>query len=598
MFLRYSFDIRLESVAYEHVLGGLLKNSRLNHAFKKETGVFYFYLEGEQADIEHFVESVAARIPLSMLYVFKEVVQTEDFEGADYVLPSPQTYEYACTDCVLAIDEQSDPSKSCPTCYPDPELKAVRLEKDGRSQTFSQDFLPLFESLADSIAEGKIVKLQTFTGTCFLGSLTEENFEKIGKTGEIMGMDLPSIEPLTFNTEHELLMMAAYEKPKARLKTNPLFRREHPFVDRFEFLFGIPGERITYLLAKQLSARQVPYVFLNGESDSYDASCTLEGVAERPNKPALEIIILDKKDYVFVNYDRLLPLGIDVVLNEGSKSFGGYEAISDGKGRVELKLSGESDLELDFKSASVQSVLNDCNPEADGIGFVCFNKHTPDLIFAESKKLGLSQQTHVIFPDKPGTILDQIAAMDETGARLIQNFEKEDTERFAKIKGHPGFPDKQDNAYSFWAYIALILGIGEGDTLDRLAQNVLDNHYEFLGPRGPKIDHKLIKDEQGRYVMDYLNAIRSGMVYRLADMDDPVLSYGFFESYIDFVNQCIMDFTINLNVSDIVISGDLLAYRDFTQKIYQNHSSMTRYIQKKLPVVGPNIAFGALALDS
>ncbi|MFG5109172.1 protein hydE, partial [Campylobacter lari] len=98
--------------------------------------------------------------------------------------------------------------------------------------------------------------------------------------------------------------------------------------------------------------------------------------------------------------------------------------------------------------------------------------------------------------------------------------------------------------------------------------------------RGPRIDYKIIKDEQQNLKLDYPKILRSVMSFLLAGVDEATLSYGILDSMGEFFGNFIQDLCVNFSLQNVLIFGSLLEEKIFLDKILH-------YIPKNIHLVLP-----------
>ncbi|PSM51402.1 hypothetical protein CBLAS_0970 [Campylobacter blaseri] len=135
-------------------------------------------------------------------------------------------------------------------------------------------------------------------------------------------------------------------------------------------------------------------------------------------------------------------------------------------------------------------------------------------------------------------ILEEIVA-DETGSRLYENFSKE----FIFPKGKI---EKSNNFYSLFDIISNIL-------FQKNADYLLLSAKAFFGKKGVRVDYLLKEKKQ----FDISRFIRSGMSYKLAGIDDKLLSYGYIESLIHFLDDLLGDIKDEIDFKNTILTGSL-----------------------------------------
>ncbi len=121
---------------------------------------------------------------------------------------------------------------------------------------------------------------------------------------------------------------------------------------------------------------------------------------------------------------------------------------------------------------------------------------------------------------------------------------------------------------------------------------------EFGGKSGPRIDYKVISTDEG-YQLDMRLAIRSAMSFKLAGLDDYLLSFGFIDSLADFIAQQAEDADANIGIHGVTLSGGLFENRQLLMRTYNALSvNYPIYRNERLSMDGANVALGAITLGS
>ena len=100
---------------------------------------------------------------------------------------------------------------------------------------------------------------------------------------------------------------------------------------------------------------------------------------------------------------------------------------------------------------------------------------------------------------------------------------------------------------------AVFIGLYEGDTLMEACEVLEATAIEFSGKSGPRIDYKVMSTDEG-YQLDIRLAIRSAMSFKLAGLDDYLLSFGFIDSLADFIAQQAEDSDANIGIEGVTLS--------------------------------------------
>ena len=162
----------------------------------------------------------------------------------------------------------------------------------------------------------------------------------------------------------------------------------------------------------------------------------------------------------------------------------------------------------------------------------------------------------------------------ESAKRLIENYRAKFPEHYAKISSIE-FDNRDFNIYKLWGLIAIILGFTTSQNPLDGAKEIDEASMSFLGDRGPRIDYKLIHNDN-RATLDGLMVIKTAMSFHLAGVDRLGLAYGMVESFIEFLSNQLDEIRDSMSIEAVVISGSLLSNRrvfgDISKEFSLNNS--------------------------
>lgn len=216
--------------------------------------------------------------------------------------------------------------------------------------------------------------------------------------------------------------------------------------------------------------------------------------------------------------------------------------------------------------------------------------HNNILVYAE--KFGTVEYLSFAFEyNSMKEVFDAIAATNETGEKLINNYKKKYLEHFNEISTI-SFNENMFNVHKLWGIVAIVLGFTKNANLTKAGEILENNATSFLGTKGPRIDYKL-KSVDSKVYLDPLMTIRTAMSFRLAEVDSLTLSYGVVESFVEFISNQLDDIKVEMKSEGVAVTGSLLGNRHLFSKINTEVSiNHDMYFNKELPVDGINIQYG------
>ncbi len=220
--------------------------------------------------------------------------------------------------------------------------------------------------------------------------------------------------------------------------------------------------------------------------------------------------------------------------------------------------------------AAMRSIVLEHKLKEQALCGIHLSREHRSHIFSFSNKIGYTPM--VLFRDEditqPKDMIEAIASMDERGTRLVENFKDKFPEHYKKIE-ETMFTINTDisDITKIWSMAAVFIGLYDGDDALRSCETLEATAIEFNGKSGPRIDYKVISTAEG-YQLDLRLAIRSVMSFKLAGLDDYLLSFGFIDSLADFIAQQAEDADANIGINGVTLSGSLFENRQLLMRGY------------------------------
>ncbi len=160
---------------------------------------------------------------------------------------------------------------------------------------------------------------------------------------------------------------------------------------------------------------------------------------------------------------------------------------------------------------------------------------------------------------------------DEKASRMLQNYATKFPNFYARIAGLSKYQLGGTNLLDFFQILGFVLGYSE----DFCAQSVIPLAKECLRPKGPRIDYKILKDDSFKMALNFSKIMHSTMSFRLAGVENEILSLGILDSLAEFLGNFIWDNAQNFSVQEVTIAGDF-----FGEKVFLD--LFVRYFPKTL----------------
>ncbi|MCQ2783151.1 hydrogenase biosynthesis protein HydE [Helicobacter pylori] len=160
---------------------------------------------------------------------------------------------------------------------------------------------------------------------------------------------------------------------------------------------------------------------------------------------------------------------------------------------------------------------------------------------------------------------------DEKASRMLQNYATKFPDFYARIVELSKYNLGGANLLDFFCILGFVLGYSE----DFCAQSVISLAKECLRPKGPRIDYKILKDDSLKMALNFSKIMHSAMSFRLAGVENEILSLGILDSLAEFLGNFIWDNAQNFSVQEVTIAGDF-----FGEKVFLD--LFVRYFPKTL----------------
>ncbi|GAA8393162.1 hydrogenase biosynthesis protein HydE [Helicobacter pylori] len=160
---------------------------------------------------------------------------------------------------------------------------------------------------------------------------------------------------------------------------------------------------------------------------------------------------------------------------------------------------------------------------------------------------------------------------DEKASRMLKNYAAKFPDFYARIAELSQYNLGGANLLDFFRILGFILGYSE----DFHSHSVISLAKECLRPKGPRIDYKILKDDSLKMALNFSKIMHSAMSFRLAGVENEILSLGILDSLAEFLGNFIWDNVQNFSVQEVTIAGDF-----FGEKVFLD--LFVRYFPKTL----------------
>ncbi|WQT03820.1 protein hydE [Helicobacter pylori] len=324
--------------------------------------------------------------------------------------------------------------------------------------------------------------------------------------------DLSSVLTCTKLPLEDAKYLASLEKPSIKAPLKSVFK------DTFkndEIIAQLPYDPILNLLCRILQDDGIEIVFMH-ESHSCEALLHYEALFKTPKR-----LITPAKKFVLENHLSTLPFKD----------------------------------ELEFLSATPNSIVL----------YFSFKHPTRLLLHANGSLktlLSVSFDFNKIF---------NALKQDEKASRMLQNYAAKFPDFYVRIVELSQYNLGGANLLDFFRILGFVLGYSE----DFHSHSVISLAKECLRPKGPRIDYKILKDDSLKMALNFSKIMHSAMSFRLAGVENEILSLGILDSLAEFLGNFIWDNAQNFSVQEVTIAGDF-----FGEKVFLD--LFVRYFPKTL----------------
>ncbi len=324
--------------------------------------------------------------------------------------------------------------------------------------------------------------------------------------------DLSSVLTCTKLSLEDAKYLASLEKPSIKAPLKSVFK------DTFkndEIIAQLPFDPILNLLCHILQDEGIEFVFIH-ESRSCEALLHYEALFKAPKR-----LITPTKKFVLENHLSTLPFKD----------------------------------ELEFLSATPNSIVL----------YFSFKRPTRLLLHANGSLktlLSVSFDFNQMFNN---------LKQDEKASRMLQNYATKFPDFYARIVELSQYNLGGTNLLDFFRILGFVLGYSE----DFHSHSVISLAKECLRPKGPRIDYKILKDDSLKMALNFSKIMHSAMSFRLAGVENEILSLGILDSLAEFLGNFIWDNAQNFSVQEVTIAGDF-----FGEKVFLD--LFVRYFPKTL----------------
>lgn len=502
-----------------------------------EDNFYSFFLDCSAQEALDFADNISLTLPSSIYFNFIEIKTPENPNISKWLKVCKKSTNFLDVSTIKSILDKNSPS----FCDIFQWTKSIQfLGKDINDTHILQDTL---KNIAIRLKSGETIKIRTSRG------LREFSYQI--KTQHLMFWDISNLFTYMRVDNVQSQVLASYEKPMMKLTPKEVFA---PSLleneENFEIRTCLPFDLVLSLLGIFALDLEMGYVFYKDIKNS-----DIHFSYQSP--------IIPKEKDIVVSKDGLI---IETEICKNSKSI--FDIV---KKHFEDERSQEEDLSKKSNRFSKNT------PPINHQKLIVFlSKIHPTSILVKDGKT-LKALLPIEFDNNPKNIINTIKNNYKSGDKLIENFSKHFVEIFSAVQSLPDTPMMTNNLIDIFSSSSFVLGYTP--IFNSGNEKILNNAKKFVRDKGPRIDFKLQKNDEGVF-LDYPKVLRSSMSFAIAGLDEATLSYGFVDSMAEFLGNFVRDATTNFNIKKVLVCGDILNEKIFLDKILH-------YLPKNIDLILP-----------
>lgn len=508
------FELSFEHRDFEQPLGFFLQNILQKYADLK-----YSIFQKEQGDLRLWIvcddiarlEQIIAELSSKIPQsIYLDEIDSASFEDGN--LPE-----------MMQITPIKPTAHFCPQC----------LEtKEGRCEVCSQEVISpsseCLESIIKDLKEGKRVEVRSLSGE-HIFSLNPMQ----GKlTQRVYCTDVEKILEICTPTSKELKALASYEKPTLKLKAYKEKIKEE-FVS-----LSLAQDIALFRLFEALKSQSIAFVY---GANKADVSYTLAKKIQTSD----EIVVYENEHFALLKTEQVPQ-------------------------ELEEKFSSMHSLDKAFLSTII---AENALEEKNILNFYFSFEGGDKVCLYNAQTQWFNEVMSFALPKDLFTLLEEIRALDENSARLIENF----SARYpTALKENISFESLPQGIYGVWEIVKLVL---------KLEENPYHLALQNLDKRGVAIDYVFEKDSVILQKFNLAKCIACGMSFAMAGVENEVIALGYVESFSHLPSKIYLALRNLIEIEGISFCGDLFSSKMIGDFFYFNNRQTFIYCNKKFPLL-------------
>ena len=606
MILRFDFEYTSTSLVYEKILLRELKNSGLKGVLQKDNFLLSLYVKGDENELENFADNLALELPHSLFLKNSSVKVVENLPQDEYILPTyPKRELPFCPKCYKEALKKSDPFIKCEVCGYDVK-KSKLIYKNFAKEIVDQNE-EIYKNLAIAIKNGAIVKIKSFNGYKKIALANGKNYENFKGKFELLFRDIASVNKLIPLKKGEVLALGSFEKPVLNLPVSKQILKKFPFFAKAYHLdIRLSDDLMLEIILSYLKNEGVDFILIADANNEEEFKISLDFDSDVKPKKELKAIVLSDGRVLLTEGDKTLLPKVDhnfspLPVKAYSKN---YVAINTDKYIITYDKSKKLpaledtfylDKEKRYEAAhgAFYSIISQNTLFDKVVSGVYLSKEYNDKIMIYSKRFGLVDYLGFGFeyPKSVKELFNIIEKEDATSAKLVKNYRA----KFGYMSDLEFDFEGMGDIYKLWGVVSIVLGFYAGTNVKNAAKILCDSAYSFKGKKGPRIDYKLIREDD-KPRLDSLKVIKTAMSFRLAGLDAPTLSFGVMESFAEFVSNIMDEINQDYEIEGVCMNGSLFSLGNLVDKFYTiTAKNYTVFTNEEFSLDDINLPYGIIS---
>ncbi|RXK00345.1 hypothetical protein CRU98_04085 [Arcobacter sp. CECT 8986] len=380
--------------------------------------------------------------------------------------------------------------------------------------------LSVYDELIQKLNKKETIEFETSNGIKKFALPNKENRELLEKENEVNLFiantnNLTSLVEISTKDMHNL---CSIERPLVKLKFNFLQNKEQQYSAISFINAKLPDDEQTFKFALALKNKGIDFLIYS----DFD-------VKQKDIKVSYfkdENIVISGDKAIFPTYDI-----------QDKKVYNSSKELYDENGGV-LKTIIKKENKRTENSLGVYFSYNSSESK---ISLNTPTKGLKDIIYIPNIENSIS------------SCMEDIASMDENTARLVDNYKNKFPQYFEKE-----LPSNTNGFVSILNFVAVMLGMKDYKEFESYA---LSANLKS----GLQVDMKIEK-LNGKNFLDYRKIAHSIFSYKIADVENSLLAYSFYESLSEFLKTVVEEVNSDIKVRNIIFCGNMFSNSILLQK--------------------------------